>query len=422
MDEDMEILILLWLAGVVILIWWQYKQTLRLLWLEPVFRNPVLIIESDDWGPGPDIHAERLNRLVEILSAHQDSRGRHPMMTLGVVLAVPDTHRIRQENLRHYYRLYLANPRFDRIHETMQAGVASRVFAIQLHGMEHFWPPSVLAAARTDSNLRDWLTGNELPDTEDLPSHLQSRWTDCSSLPSSPIPKDGIETAAKEEVEAFRAVFGYKPRVAVPPTFVWNEVVERAWYSAGVRVVVTSGQRYERRGQDGRLQAISSSLRNGQMSPAGVMYIVRNGYFEPAMGHTAQLVLETIDRNRKTARPTLLETHRFNFTGEPDVAESAYQELETLFAEALALYPDLAFMSTEELAKGLSKSVPSLVETRTKRRIHVWLQRLREIPRVRKLAWLSGLIIPAFIFFLATAKRESHTICTPDLPERTQIR
>lgn len=402
------------------MICWQYRQTLRPLWLEPVFRHPVLIIESDDWGPGPDIHAERLNRLVQILSAHQDSRGRHPMMTLGVVLAVPDTHRIRQDNLRHYYRLYLANPSFDSIRETMQAGVASGVFAIQLHGMEHFWPPSVLAAARTDSNLRGWLAGNELPDTEDLPSHLQSRWIDCYSLPSSPIPEDEIETAAKEEAEAFRAVFGYNPRVTVPPTFVWNDAVERAWYSAGIRVVVTPGQRFEGRGQDGILQAISSPLRNGQMSPAGVMYIVRNGYFEPAMGHTAQRVLETLDRNRKTARPTLLETHRFNFTGEPDAAKAAYRELEKLLAEAPALYPDIAFMSTEELAKQLSKSDPSLVETRTKRRIHVWLQRLREIPRVRKLACLSGLIIPASIFFLATAERGSHTIGTPDLPKRTQ--
>ena len=416
----MEILILLWLTGVLILICWQYRQTLRPVWVEPALRHPVLIIESDDWGPAPDIHAERLNRLVEILSDYRDTRGRHPMMTLGVVLAVPDTHRIRQDNLRHYYRLYIADPSFDSIRETMQAGVASGVFAIQLHGMEHFWPPSVLAAARTDSNLRDWLAGNELPNTEDLPSPLQSRWTDCSSLPSSPIAEDEIETAVKEEVEAFRAVFGYKPRVAVPPTFVWNDAVERVWYSAGVRVVVTPGQRFVGRGQDGKLQAIGPPLRNGQMSPSGPMYIVRNEYFEPAMGHTAQRVLKALGKNRRTARPTLLETHRFNFTGKPDVAESAYLELETLFAEALALYSDIAFMSTEELAIGLSKSDPDLVETRLKRRIHVWLQRLREIPRLRKLAWLSGLIIPASILFFATSESESYMTGTTDSPEGTQ--
>ncbi|MCK4825376.1 hypothetical protein KA005_57040, partial [bacterium] len=102
---------------------------------------------------------------------------------------------------------------------------------------------------------------------------------------------------------------------------------------------------------------------------------------------------------------TLLETHRFNFTGEPDAAEAAYRELEKLFAEALALYPDLAFMSTEELAKQLSESDPNLIETRTKRRVHVWLQRLREIPRLTKLASLTGLIVPAFLLFQATKQR-----------------
>lgn len=416
----MEILILLWLVGAGLLICWQYRQTLRPLWVEPALRHPVLIIESDDWGPAPDIHAKRLNRLVEILSAYRDSRGRHPKMTLGVVLALPDVERIRQDNLRHYHRLHLLDPRFTSIRDAMSRGVASSVFALQLHGMEHFWPPSVLAAARTDSNLKDWLIGNELPNIEDLPSPLQSRWTDCSSLPSSPISEDEIETAAKEEVEAFRAVFGCNPRVAVPPTFVWNDAVERAWYSAGVRVVVTPGQRFVGRGQDGKLQAIGSPLRNGQMSPFGPMYVVRNGYFEPALGHTARWALKALDKNHKTARPTLLETHRFNFTGKPDVAESAYRELETLFAEALALYPDIAFMSTEELAKALLESDPDLVETRLKRRIHVWLQRLREIPRVRKLACLSGLIIPAFIFFFATSESESYMTGTTGSPEQTQ--
>ena len=185
-------------------------------------------------------------------------------------------------------------------------------------------------------------------------------------------------------------------------------------------MVVTPGQRFEGRGQDGKLEAIGPWLHNGQMSPFGPMYIVRNGYFEPAMGHTAQRVLETLDNNCATARPTLLETHRFNFTGKPDAAKAAYRELENLFAQAPALYPDIAFMSTEELAKGLLESDPDLVETRLKRQIHVWLQRLREIPRVRKLAWLSGLIIPASILFFATSESESYMTGTTDSPERTQ--
>ncbi len=416
----MKILILIWFVSISFLMWWQYRQILSILWQEPVLCHPVLIIESDDWGPGPAAHIQQLNRLIELLSASRDCRGRHPQMTLGVVLAVPDSNCIRKANLRHYYRVRLADPRFAGIREAMQRGVASGVFTLQLHGMEHFWPPAILKAAAIDSKVRKWLMDSDPPNTEDLPSPLQSRWTDCSSLPSSPIPEDEIETAAKEEVEAFRALFGYNPRIAVPPTFVWNEAVEKGWYAAGVRVILTPGQRFEGRGQDGKLKAIGPPLRNGQVSPLGTMYIVRNGYFEPSMGHTARWALKALDKNHKTARPTLLETHRFNFTGKPDVAESAYRELETLFAEALALYPDIAFMSTEELAKGLSKSVPSLVETRTKRRIHVWLQRLREIPRLRKLAWLSGLIIPASIFFLATAERESHMTGTPDSPERTQ--
>ena len=62
---------------------------------EPVLKFPVLVIESDDWGPGPVHHAQRLERLRQILLRHRDSRGRPAVMTLGVILALPDTAAIR---------------------------------------------------------------------------------------------------------------------------------------------------------------------------------------------------------------------------------------------------------------------------------------------------------------------------------------
>jgi hypothetical protein len=39
------------------------------------------------------------------------------------------------------------------------------------------------------------------------------------------------------------------------------------------------------------------------------------------------------------------------------------------------------------------------------RRLHVWLVRLGEIPRFRKLAWLTGIMIPASLLFFLTRPR-----------------
>ncbi|MBE9533440.1 MAG: hypothetical protein IMF03_00440 [Proteobacteria bacterium] len=115
-------------------------------------------------------------------------------------------------------------------------------------------------------------------------------------------------------------------------------------------------------------------------------------------------------------RPTLLETHRFNFTGDPAVAESSFEQFEVFFTEVLTRYPDINFTSTEELAQALQKTEPSLVETRLISRIHVWLQRLYEVPRLRKLACLSGLIVPAFLMFLATKQHRRPDPKTSTLP------
>ena len=82
----------LWLIGSGVLTF-RYRGLLLSLWHEPVIRDPVLIIESDDWGPGPPDHALQLARLIEILTEFRDMSGRRPVMTLGMVLAVPDGRR-----------------------------------------------------------------------------------------------------------------------------------------------------------------------------------------------------------------------------------------------------------------------------------------------------------------------------------------
>jgi hypothetical protein len=98
-----------------------------------------------------------------------------------------------------------------------------------------------MAAAVTDERVRSWLAQSAAPRTEDLPAPLQSRWTDASTLPSRPLPRDAIDAAVREETTAFAAIFGAPARVVVPPTFVWDDRVEQAWAATGVEVVGDTG-------------------------------------------------------------------------------------------------------------------------------------------------------------------------------------
>jgi hypothetical protein len=283
----------------------------------------------------------------------------------------------------------------------MQEGARQGVFALQLHGMEHFWPPALMAAARHDPSARAWLCAAPFPATEALPAALQSRWIDGSSLPSKALPAEAIERAAHEEAKAFEQVFGSVPSVAVPTTFVWTQDVERAWFCAGLRVLVTPGRCYGSRDAAGRPVRADAAFHNGQRSTTGVMYLVRDDYFEPALGHDAERGLAALAAKTGLGQPTLLETHRENFVGDPAKAGRSLAELDRLLAGALARWPSLRFMSSAELARHYLEHT-ALLERRLLPRLHCFVLRLARVSRLRKLAVASGVALPAALLWLVT--------------------
>lgn len=382
-------LLLLWFIanGALVL---HYRRDLLRLWREPVFRYPILIFESDDWGAGPvEAQATALNRLVDVLTRHTDCNGRHPVMTLALVLAVPDGPAIRRD--RRYHRRLLDDPMFAPVLDAIERGRSVGVFSLQLHGLEHYWPAALMAS--TDPAVRAWLVNDSPATTEALPPPLQSRWVDASVLPSRPLDRTDVFRATAEEADLFERIFGHRPRVAVPPTFVWTEAVEAAWASQGVEIVVTPGLRSACRNARGLPDCDSGPLRNGQ-GGAGVTYVVRDDYFEPERGHRAEQTLEVLRRKWREGRPCLLETHRSNFMGDPVSSGQHMEEIGRLLGLARARYPALLFMSTEELGNAFRYSDQAWIEQRLFQRMAAWAARLRAQGPFWKAARLTGLAWP----------------------------
>ena len=392
---------ILWLAVSSALLALAFRRALSSAWREPVLCAPVLILESDDWGYGPLVQAERLDRIADLLAGFQDALARHPVVTLGVVLAGPDTDRLRADACRTYHRVTLSDPRLAGVRNAMLRGVARAVFARQLHGMEHYWPACLIRSALANAPVRDWLTGAEFPSTEELPPPLQSRWIDSAELPSSALPREEVTAAATEEVRAFASLLGTEPEVVVPATFVWTDTVESAWARAGVRVVVTPGIRNESRDSAGRIVAGEQRYFNMASGPHGVSYMVRDSYFEPSLGHTHRRALQDFKGNTLVGRPTLIEIHRLNFIGDERSTQRALEEVTCLLSVACRQFPDIRFMSTAELARQC-RDRSDLVETRVGARVHVLLRRLANVSRLRKLAWATGVILPAWLAYLVT--------------------
>ena len=393
---------LIWVGVGTVFAGWVGRDLLAAFWREPVLKRPALIIESDDWGAGPPEQSERLARIAAVLESYADAEGRRPVMTLGLVLRVADGARIVTDQLRHYYCKSLDQAGFAPTLAAIRHGAERGVFALQLHGDEHYWPAALLAAARRDPRVAHWLAGPGILSTEGLPAALQSRWIDATGLPSKPLPADEIRAAALAEAANFRAILGRPPEVAVPPTFIWDDAVEAAWAEGGVRFVVTPGRRYRARDADGSPSAAGPALLNGDKGAAGITYVVRDDYFEPARGHKAERGLAALAAKSRVGRPTLLETHRANFLGDGAAADPAIAELDRLLAMALRAFPGVVFLSTEALALRLCRRDPWLVERGFAARLHIWLRRLWNVAWLRKLALLTGAVVPGWLLYAAT--------------------
>jgi hypothetical protein len=363
-----------------------YWRDLRRLLREPVLRFPILIIESDDWGAGPLAQAAALKDIAQVLVRRRDNTGRAPVMSLALVLAVPDGPSIEADG--RYHRICLDDPCFAAIVSALREGETRDVFTLQLHGMEHFWPSTLLAT--DDAAVAAWLRQPVPATTERLPSPLQSRWVDADTLPSTAHAAALIRDAVEEEVTAYERIFGTPPRVVVPPTFVWTREVEQAWAEHGIEFIVTPGWRYTRRNADGLPGGDEGPIASGDRVGA-VTYLARTDYFEPVRGRDAGHALRCLDRSRSEGRPCLLENHRDNFIGDAQQAQRSLAELDKLYREALAKHANLRFVATWELGCALRDRDPRWLITGFRERLPFLWARLRGTGRLYKLLVAAGL-------------------------------
>lgn len=386
-DSPMHLVLLalaLWTAVHAALAW-LYRRELAALWREPVLRRPVLVVDSDDWGAGPLAQADALRAIAEVLQRYRDADGRAPVIGLALVLAVPDGAAIRTGG--GYRRIELDAPLFAPVLAALRDGRARGVFALQLHGLEHFWPDTLMRS--TDPALRAWLEQDAPAATEQLPPHLQSRWVDASVLPTRALSDDAVATAVAQEVQAFARIVGDAAKVVVPPTFVWTRATEAAWAANGIECIVTPGWRYPRRDARGVPAGDEGPIVNGDRAGA-LGCLARCDYFEPVRGRDALHALGVFDRAAAEARPCLLENHRDNFIGEASACRHSLDQLDRLLREALQRHPDLRFASAWDLHRALRERDAQWLMRHWRERWPAFVQRLRHSGRPWKLLRLTG--------------------------------
>ncbi len=349
-------------------------------------RRKIIVIESDDWGsvymPGKEVlkkltvvgfdfsgnhylhndcleSNEDLEMLYETLSRHKDSTGRYPVMTGVNVIANPNFEKIEANHFTKYeYELYTDTCKryngHDRVYKLWKEGMSKRLFIPAFHGREHLnvqrWMkllqdnnPSI----RTIFNFQmpcvsKGIRGEKLPD-------LRAAF-DIDDVADLAYMKEVITSGLR----AFEGAYGFQSRYFIPTNGPFNNSLEETLYGGGIRYIGTAKINKEPIGQ-GKYKRQFRYI--GKRNTFGQLFLTRNCIFEPgswlypADKDWINGCMREIEIAFKCHKPAIISSHRVNYIGflNPDNRANGLQKLHSLLAGIIRTWPDVEFMTSEEL-------------------------------------------------------------------------
>lgn len=344
-------------------------------------KRKLVVFESDDWGsiriPAKSEYEyfERLGfqmaespycldslesnvditNLLEVLGSFKSKSGWKPIFTINNIVANPDFEKIRENNFKEYYyepftSTYRRYPNHDKSFKYLEQGIHDDLLKPQLHGREHI---------NTEKWIRLLTEGN----TQMLDFFDRFMY----GLPDSVLNEDKVflqrvfsngNTDSKnhchvisDAVALFNKIWGYTPKSFIAPNYFWDKAVEDCLVMNDVKYL--QGQRAQFLAKsNGSYQAKYHFT--GQNSKSGIIYLIRNCYFEPSFNYKKDWVsscLKEIYNSFQFHKPAIIGTHRVNYIGEIDEKnrERGLKELSVLLNTIINNWPDVEFVSSDQL-------------------------------------------------------------------------
>ena len=351
----------------------------------------IIVIESDDWGSvrirdkkayealkkkGLNVDDKRfdqvdtlesnedLEQLFETLNAVKDKNGQSAKFTPMCLLGNPAFEKIKLGDCKKYHFQPLAEtlkeyPGSNRVIDLWREGAQSNLFEPQLHGREH------LNVRRFMDILKNHEGKEGLRFALDYHSVGPSAFKGIS-YPNylgalHPIAANEIEELKEYLLEAgrlFELYLGYKPKVFMAPNAEEPQVLEETLKQIGVEYLTRSKRRIYPKG-DGHFGKEWNFI--GKVNEHNQLILNRNAFFEPCQTdekNTLESCIEEIKIAFQWGKPAVISSHRVNYVGsiDPFNREKGLHELNKLLRNALAIWPDIEFMTSAELGAAIKKS------------------------------------------------------------------
>ncbi len=343
----------------------------------------ILVIESDDWGsiamPSIEVYnklknsglpvdvspfsntdtlesTEDLNALFDCLSDFKDFNGNHPCITADTIVANPDFIKIKDSQLEEYhfepitetYKKYLRSENALEVWKSV--GMKKKMLWPQLHGREHLNPHEWLKVLKMKNDQELLLFDNHtlFASSRHLVSKRKMGYLAAFDYEEE-NELNSFERVIGDAADIFESIFGFKSESFVAPTSVRSDLIDEFLLKKGVRFHQLGQQilpAFEGYKKKDRFWGASNNL--------GQIYWRRNSRFEPSANPKlpwVETVLKDMELAFRWGKPAVISSHRVNFVSgiKPKNRDFTLSLLKSLFTRVCEKYPDIEFMSSDQL-------------------------------------------------------------------------
>ena len=352
-------------------------------------KQKIIVIESDDWGsirmPSKKIYkvyqelgydlskspycrfdtlanSNDINSLFEVLRRFKDSKGNHPKMTFNTVMVNPNFEKIKEnefnkyfyESFTHTIKKYYPN---ENVFELWKQGISEGLIYPQFHGREHVNVPIWLdelksgnPSLKTAFNLGFW----------GIPRDIYGKKFNIQAAYQS-AQEEHLEFYRNNILEGtkiFENTFGFKAETFIANNYTFPAELSKTLFFVGIKGI-QSMKYHKIPRKDGSL--ILKKVYTGKKNNFNQIYTVRNCMFEPSqMPRNFDSIgncLKGIANSFFWGKPAIITSHRLNYIGaiDEDNRRLNLKLLDRLIQKILAKWPDVEFISSNELINIINK-------------------------------------------------------------------
>lgn len=307
---------------------------------------------------------EDFGMLYDVLTSVKDKNGHHACFTPFANIANPDFDRIKESGFQKYFRepfvktLERYGSSHNEVYSYWKQGIVENIFRPEYHGTEHLNVHRFIKALQDGHKSTLLAFENESVCMRTFPGETEIRRASGIFAIDKAEENESLCDDLKVGLNMFEDLLGYRSTQFTPGGGMHSCLINKELYDNGIKYVHVGRTIHYPLG-DGKFK--TEHAYTGKQNNIGQTYIVRNCPFETIFDNckynnsVVKICLDNIEAAFRMHNLALVSTHRVNFAGSIDSEhrDNAMKQLRLLLSEIVKRWPDVEFMSGQEMTQAI---------------------------------------------------------------------